>query len=236
MEGSKVKMDERVAAKKLREDGLSLREISEKLNVSKASVSLWVRDVMVSEDLLARRGQLKGERLLSFYENQIIDDLKLRSYVDKKLSLLTISRKTKCSIGCLKHWIGKLGLVLERVGRAYDRCQLCNKENGIIRSKYCNTCTSRIRRYKNKISAVEYKGGKCEICNRSFDVLEYSAFEFHHCDANKEIEIGTALNRKWGIIKEEIKKCLLLCSSCHKIEHSKYDQRLYEETKKYLIV
>ena len=67
-----VKSEERAEARRLRsEQGLALRAISDQLGVSKASVSLWVRDIELSPQqqaaLLAqnpvRNGQLLGMRV-----------------------------------------------------------------------------------------------------------------------------------------------------------------------------
>lgn len=35
------------------------------------------------------------------------------------------------------------------------------------------------------------------------------------------------MNRSWEIIKIELDKCELLCSNCHRIEHSKQDDEKY---------
>ena len=231
-----MKSKERIDARELRKTGLSLGEISKRLRVSKGSVSLWVKDVEIPMDIMATRGKLPWDKLEIFYERNKIDIILLKKYLEKKYMLQTLSKKFKLSQGCVKYWIDKYGLILDRVERKYEFCQLCGKKNGYVRSKYCNTCVSRIRRYKNKIRAVQYKGGKCEECGLDLDILKYAAFEFHHFDQNKEIEIGTVLNRKWETIKSEIEKCRLLCSNCHKIEHTKYDKKLYEATKKYLII
>jgi transcriptional regulator with XRE-family HTH domain len=73
-EHSFVKPDKRFEARKLRsEQGLALREIAERLGVSKSSISLWVRDIELTPEqdaaLLAknpvRNGQLLGVRVRS---------------------------------------------------------------------------------------------------------------------------------------------------------------------------
>lgn len=51
----------------------------------------------------------------------------------------------------------------------------------------------------------------------------YAAFEFHHIGNEKEFEVGRCLNRKWTIVQNELQKCILLCSCCHRILHSDYD-------------
>lgn len=74
------------------------------------------------------------------------------------------------------------------------------------------------RRKKQK--AVDYLGGKCQRCgyDRCLDALE-----FHHKDPSEK-EFSPAyviMRRKWDIAKKELDKCELLCSNCHREEHSK---------------
>jgi hypothetical protein len=54
-----MKAQERERARALRQQGLSLKDIVAKLGVSKASVSVWVRDIALTE---AQIGVLKGRR------------------------------------------------------------------------------------------------------------------------------------------------------------------------------
>ena len=62
----------------------------------------------------------------------------------------------------------------------------------------------------------DYKLSKgCEICgyNKCEDALE-----FHH-NGDKEFNISDSKSLKR--VKEEIKKCILLCSNCHRELHAK---------------
>ena len=75
------------------------------------------------------------------------------------------------------------------------------------------------RRKKLKDKAIEYKGGKCELCGYS---RCREALEFHHSDNNKK-EFGVAAKgytRSWMKVREEIEKCLLLCANCHREVHT----------------
>jgi len=87
-------------------------------------------------------------------------------------------------------------------------------QSGILRCPKCNVERVSKRRQDLKKLAVEYKGGKCEICNYSKSIR---ALEFHHTDPSKK-DFGIAAKgytRSWEKVKEELNKCLLVCSNCH---------------------
>jgi hypothetical protein len=109
----------------------------------------------------------------------------------------------------------------------------CNKHGdsehvlaGIKFKKWkCCACTvdySAVYRKKRKKMAVDYKGGKCEICGycRSIAVLN-----FHHTDPLlKEYNLsGTGLCKKWKTVAKELDKCQMLCFNCHHELHEKID-------------
>lgn len=90
--------------------------------------------------------------------------------------------------------------------------------------KYCSTrcknnnTVSRSRK-ELKRKAVEYKGGKCEMCGYDKCI---DALDFHHKEPSQK-EFGVSKNthnRKWEDIKKEIEKCMLLCANCHRELHS----------------
>lgn len=63
---------------------------------------------------------------------------------------------------------------------------------------------------------VEAMGGKCAIClySKCSDALE-----FHHLDPNEK-EFGFGRLKSWDVVCEELKKCVLLCSNCHREVHA----------------
>ena len=75
------------------------------------------------------------------------------------------------------------------------------------------------RRKKIRKTAVEYKGGRCEICGYSRCI---EALEFHHKNSSgKDFSISEkGYTRSWAKVKEEIDKCLLLCANCHREIHA----------------
>jgi hypothetical protein len=58
-------------------------------------------------------------------------------------------------------------------------------------------------------------------------------FEFHHL-RDKDFNFSGVANKSWDVIKMELLKCELLCSCCHRIEHStREDVLLIAEAERY---
>ncbi len=107
---------------------------------------------------------------------------------------------------CEKHGLTEYSLVRNGKRKPYYKC------------KKCTTEAVKKRRYVLKQMAVEYKGGKCEKCGYNKYI---GALEFHHENGEKEFGIGAkGYTRSWEKVKEEIDKCKLLCSNCHREEHA----------------
>lgn len=89
----------------------------------------------------------------------------------------------------------------------------------------CRTKAVQKRRDKVKGMAVEYKGGKCQICGYNKCV---AAMDFHHPNPNeKDFSIShKGYTRAWKKVKEELDKCILLCANCHREEHFKLDKKV----------
>jgi|SRR3989338_10917330 len=71
------------------------------------------------------------------------------------------------------------------------------------------------RRRKIKLMAIEYKGGKCQICNYN----KYpGGLDLHHINPKtKEFGIGEkGYTRSWEKVKTELDKCALVCANCHR--------------------
>lgn len=72
---------------------------------------------------------------------------------------------------------------------------------------------------RKKIWCIDYKGGKCEVCNYS---RHPSALEFHHKNPLlKKFEIGDSKNTiSKKVLQKELDKCALLCANCHREVHA----------------
>lgn len=102
---------------------------------------------------------------------------------------------------CAKH-----GLVKHFKSTKYFwKCQQCNVE-----------LVSEARR-RNKQKLIDYHGGKCVKCGYDRCV---AALEFHHTEPeHKDFGIGKYGTRSLKRLIEETKKCILVCSNCHKEIH-----------------
>ncbi len=76
------------------------------------------------------------------------------------------------------------------------------------------------RRKKVRLMAVEYKGGKCEICGYDRCI---EALEFHHKNtSSKDFGISAkGYTRSWKKVMEELDKCVIVCANCHRELHVK---------------
>jgi hypothetical protein len=108
--------------------------------------------------------------------------------------------KEKYVIKECKHH-GETDFVLE--GRDAYRCKKCRS----------NSVTKRRQEIKNKL--ITEFGGKCKIC--SYDKC-IRALEFHHIDPSKKsfALAQTGVTRSYAKALEEAKKCILVCSNCHR--------------------
>jgi len=92
------------------------------------------------------------------------------------------------------------------------------RKDGRYRCKKCSVEAVQKRRDNIKIMAVKYKGGKCQNPKCGYDKY-IGALEFHHL-YDKEFGISSkGYTRSWGIVKEELKKSVLVCSNYHKEIH-----------------
>ena len=97
---------------------------------------------------------------------------------------------------------------------------------------------NRYQKYKNTLYYFEKKSNlKCLKCGEN----HISCLEFHHKDPNeKEYNVSALKNRSHKKLLEEMKKCIVLCSNCHRKLHwddnsiNKLKQKvnLYEQEKK----
>lgn len=83
--------------------------------------------------------------------------------------------------------------------------------------KICHNEYTKARQKRLKQDAVNYMGGKCQVCKYDKYV---GALEFHHINPeNKDFSIGHNKMYSMEKIKSELDKCILLCANCHREFH-----------------
>jgi hypothetical protein len=103
---------------------------------------------------------------------------------------------------------------MEKECKKHGLTESVKRKDGHYRCKKCAVEAVQKRREKTKQMAVDYKGGKCVICDYNKCI---SALSFHHLDS-EEKEFGIAHKgycRAWEKVKEELDKCILVCNRCH---------------------
>jgi predicted HNH restriction endonuclease len=86
---------------------------------------------------------------------------------------------------------------------------------GDLNEKWHRNFEASQKRAALKKRAVNHLGGRCRICGYDNHV----ALEFHHIDPReKGFEISDV--QAWARIVEELKKCELVCSNCHREIHA----------------
>jgi len=72
-----------------------------------------------------------------------------------------------------------------------------------------------------KHRGVQFLGGVCRNCGGAF---EDCCYDFHHLNPKeKDFTIGNVQTngaKSWFKVRDELKKCVLLCANCHRLAHA----------------
>lgn len=94
--------------------------------------------------------------------------------------------------------------------------------------RQCKKCYERVkehRRYFNrdwlKIIKSNMECSCCGYSKKTHKSFKTQALQFHHHQDNKSFEVSNGVHRGMSIekIKEEMDKCVVLCSRCHAESH-----------------
>ena len=141
--------------------------------------------------------------------------------------------------GCVKYLSG--GYTLKEGDKRI--CEICGKEYEIVDNgwtrRYCYECSPQVtktftradnitaKRRAIKIALIKEAGGKCQRCGYNKCMR---ALEFHHVDpSTKDFGISRQLNKDMSELREEVSKCILLCSNCHAEVHDELFQQGYSQ-------
>jgi transposase-like protein len=204
-------------------DGLSLPQIGQLTGRDPSTVGYWVKKhglKAVHSERCSAKGGIPRETL--------------ETLVDTGATIRRMATSLAVSESTVVHWLRKYALQTERArrrserpvnseplprtvemecghhglsphvleGRGYYRCKRCRKER---------VATWR-RSAKQRLLAEA--GGRCRLCG--YDRYA-GALEFHHLDPGQK-SFGLSvrgITRSLETLREEARKCVLLCSNCH---------------------
>lgn len=167
----------------------------------------------------------------------------LKKLSEDGLSIYDISKKYQKGYSTIRYWLLKYNIKTnEALTRDINKnsqnkdekpCVCCHeikpktefyKNCGSKSRGYCKKCLGKYhqdRVRKVKVKMILYKGGSCDRCGLRLEDSHYSVFDFHHLDPlTKDPNFSGIKFQKWEKIKNEIDKCKLLCSNCHRITHA----------------
>ena len=160
-----------------------------------------------------------------------MDYNKLKELVELGLSQRAIAEQLNTSQTNIRYWLKKHNLTTFKPIVNTRECPCCKNNLPLDAfyarrgkdgsSVYCKECTSdqSLKRQRAlKEQAIQYKGGKCSVC----DYSKYQgALEFHHLDpSEKDFTISQVRHTSFEKIKKELDKCVLLCANCHREVHA----------------
>jgi transposase len=206
--------------------GLSLEEIGRRFGRHPSTVSYWMHKYgleAVNRDKHAAKGGIARERL--------------EGLVQEGRTIAEIGAEVGLSKSAVRHWLGRYGLrtrnkVGPRIGEAardgkaegrltieyeclhHGLTEYVLEGRGYYRCKRCRSQGIAAHRRRVKQLIVEEAGGCCAICGYA---ASPAALEFHHLDPlEKRMGISAnGLTVSLQSLREEVAKCVLLCSNCH---------------------
>lgn len=180
---------------------------------------------------------------------------KIFDLYSKGLSYSRISEILKCSRGTISYhlhvfkskekeerlnWIEEVKkqkfdskiIFLEKFGKLLTKREFNKISRELFHKKSSKFKSNTPEYYKNrrneiKESLIDYKGGKCEVCN--YDKCK-RALHFHHITPSKKDFTISQNLKSLSIdkVKKEIDKCILVCANCHAEIHESMEQLVVE--------
>jgi predicted transcriptional regulator len=99
-----MKFEKRQKARELRIGGKSVPNIAKELGVAKSSVSMWVRDIQLTEEQRKNFGTNQGKHLLAFSQERKISSLKLRQKYQEDGRKRAAEHDLLHCMGCMLFW------------------------------------------------------------------------------------------------------------------------------------
>jgi hypothetical protein len=160
----------------------------------------------------------------------------LEPLVERRMTLAQIANELGRSVSTVRHWLKKHGLPtdpayrrrkqwLGEAGlggqrearmdcRQHGFTEFVLDNRGSWRCLQCRAAAVAKRRRRVKEILVGEAGGRCAICGYDRHI---GALHFHHLDPErKSFSIAhRGITRSIDAVREEVKKCVLLCANCH---------------------
>jgi hypothetical protein len=207
---------EAVLLESLLERGLTLSEIGARVGRHPSTVGYWIK-----------KHGLVAAHHCRFAPKGAIERATLEGLVAAGLTLREIASRCDRSYTTVRYWVRTYGLgeahEAGRRARAARRERMCAR-HGTLRFRRdgrghyrCPSCSSEAvhrRRRRLKSMLVAELGGRCEICG--YDRY-LGALEFHHRDPTEKSfgVAGGGITRSLARLRDEVRKCALLCANCH---------------------
>lgn len=173
----RIELEKQQQAKEYRQQGWSLKRISEKLDVAKSSVSMWVRDIKVPD-------KCKHLNQLNKHQKYIREQYEKNPPKCAKCGGIIPYEKKKnkfCSSKC-----SNKNQIRHRVNREIPNCKNCNKKVSAWNRQFCTPeCCIEYRKKEQVRQSIDIgivptthqktakdiilrmREHKCEICNRT---------------------------------------------------------------------
>jgi transposase len=204
-------------------EGLSLEEIGRRVRRHPSTVGYWVKKhglTAIGSDRHASRGGIP---------RQVLEEL-----IDASGTHRSIASELGVSIATVTHWLGQYGLetrattmrresslgrqngrrTLERTCQEHGLTTFILHHDGTYRCRRCRREAVMRRRRAVRARIIQEAGGRCMVCG--YDTY-LGALQFHHLDpAQKAFGLSSrGFTRSLQRMREEAKKCVLLCANCH---------------------
>jgi transposase len=203
--------------------GLSLKSIGARFGVHPSTVGYWVKKHGLSAahgDAHAARGGLERRAL--------------EVLIEAGGTHRSIADELGVSVSTVRHWLARFRLEtqatasrresgaakaaskisIQRECGTHGRTRFTLHTGGTYRCVRCRAEAVARRRRAVRAAIIAEAGGRCVLCG--YD-LYVGALQFHHVDPRgKHFSLsGRGLTRSLERLREEAKKCVLLCANCH---------------------
>jgi transposase len=217
---------DRASLERLLEQGLSLAEIGRRFDLHESTVSHWA----------AKYGLQAVNRTKHAPKGGLTRD-ELEPLVELGMSIAKIAEKVSLSKAAVRYWMKRYGLKTqsppggrrsaesqEAIDRGVTRATMICAHHGksefaldargYYRCVHCRSAAVARRRRKLKLTLIREAGGACRLCGYSRCP---SALEFHHMEPlEKSFGLSAkGVARSLAKAREEARKCVLLCATCH---------------------